>query len=96
MDISSATARVVPDLIKTLPILSDTTVGRSAVDQKDLKPYIPPVDLRQLNPIDKKGAIFFLQFGPLNKLSLISTRTRQQLKSLDKQTIKIICIKHGN
>ena len=39
MDISSATARVVPDLIKALAILSDTTVIRSAVDREDLKPY---------------------------------------------------------
>ena len=39
LDISSATARVTPDLLNTLAILSDTTVGRSAVkDRKDLKP----------------------------------------------------------
>ena len=37
LDISSATARVAPDLFKA--ILSDTTVTRSAVDQEDLKPY---------------------------------------------------------
>ena len=39
LDISSATARVAPDLLKVLAILSDTTVRRSAVDQEDLKPY---------------------------------------------------------
>ena len=39
MDISSATARVVPDLLKALAILSDATVRRSAVDQEDLKLY---------------------------------------------------------
>ena len=39
LDISSATARVAPDLLKTLAILSDTTVRRSAVDREDLKPY---------------------------------------------------------
>ena len=39
LDISSATARVAPDLLKVVAILSDTTVRRSAVDQKDLKPY---------------------------------------------------------
>ena len=39
LDLSSATARVAPDLLKVLAILSDTTVRRSAVDQKDLKPY---------------------------------------------------------
>ena len=39
LDISSATARVAPDLLKALAILSDTTVRRSAVDQEDLKPY---------------------------------------------------------
>ena len=33
MDISSATARVAPDLLKALAILSDTTVRRSAVEQ---------------------------------------------------------------
>ena len=37
LDISSATARVAPDLIKAVAILSDTTVTRSAVDEKDLK-----------------------------------------------------------
>ena len=39
LDISSATARVSPDLLKALAILSDTTVRRSAVDRQDLKPY---------------------------------------------------------
>ena len=39
LDISTATARVAPDLLKTLAILSDTTVRRSAVDREDLKPY---------------------------------------------------------
>ena len=39
LDISSATAQVAPDLLKALAILSDTTVKRSAIDQKDLKPY---------------------------------------------------------
>ena len=39
---SSATAKVVPDLLKTflaLPILPDTTFRRSGVSQEDLKPY---------------------------------------------------------
>ena len=36
LDISSATARVAPDLLKALAILSDTTVRRSAVDREDL------------------------------------------------------------
>ena len=35
----SATAQVAPDLLKALPILSNTTMRRFAVDQKDLKPY---------------------------------------------------------
>ena len=39
LDISSATARVAPDLLKALASLSDITVRRSAVDQEDLKPY---------------------------------------------------------
>ena len=39
LDISSATTRVAPDLLKALAILSDTTVRRSAVDREDLKPY---------------------------------------------------------
>ena len=38
-DISSATARVAPELLKTLAILSDTAMRRSVVDQEDLKPY---------------------------------------------------------
>ena len=36
---SSATAQVVPDLLKALVILSDTTIRRSAVDLEELKPY---------------------------------------------------------
>ena len=39
MDISSATARVAPDLLKALALLSDVTVRRSAVDREDLKLY---------------------------------------------------------
>ena len=39
LDISSATARVAPGLLKALVILTDTTVRRSAVDREDLKPY---------------------------------------------------------
>ena len=35
LDISSATARVAPDLLKALAILSDTTVRRLAVDWED-------------------------------------------------------------
>ena len=38
LDISSATALVAPDLLKALAILSDITVTRSAVDEKDPKP----------------------------------------------------------
>ena len=38
-NVSCAVARVAPDLLKALAILSDTTVRRSAVDQKNLKPY---------------------------------------------------------
>ena len=38
-DISIAKARVAPDFLKTLAILSDATVRRSAVDREDLKPY---------------------------------------------------------
>ena len=38
LNISSATARVAPDLLKALAILSDTTVRKSAVDREDLKP----------------------------------------------------------
>ena len=36
---SSATARVAPDLLKVVKVLPDTTARRSAVDQEDLKPY---------------------------------------------------------
>ena len=39
LDISSAAARVAPNLLKALAILSDTTARRSTVDQEDLKPY---------------------------------------------------------
>ena len=39
LGILSATARVAPDPLKTLAILSDTTVRRSAIDQEDLKLY---------------------------------------------------------
>ena len=39
LDISSAIARVTPDLLKAQAIVSDTTERRSKVDQEDLKPY---------------------------------------------------------
>ena len=39
LDISSVTARVAQDLLKTQVILSDTTVKRSTVHWEDLKPY---------------------------------------------------------
>ena len=39
VSLSSVTGQVIPDLLKTLAILSDATVRRSAVDQEDLKPY---------------------------------------------------------
>ena len=39
MDISSTTARVVPQLLKAIAILLDTTARRSTVDQEDLEPY---------------------------------------------------------
>ena len=38
LDLSSATARVAPDLIKDLAIPSEATVGRSSVDPEDIKP----------------------------------------------------------
>ena len=38
-NVSSATAHVVPDLLKALAILSDTTVRRLTVDWEVLKPY---------------------------------------------------------
>ena len=37
LDISSATARIAPDLLKSLVILSDTTAGRSELDWGDLR-----------------------------------------------------------
>ena len=37
LDISSATSKVGPDMLKALAILSYTPVRRSAVDQEDLK-----------------------------------------------------------
>ena len=37
LDISSATARLAPYLLKALEILSNTTVRRSSVDGKDVK-----------------------------------------------------------
>ena len=39
LDVSRTTARVAPDLLKALAILSDTTVRRPAVDREDVKPY---------------------------------------------------------
>ena len=39
LDLSIATARVAPDLLKAQALLSDTTVRRSAIGQEDLKPY---------------------------------------------------------
>ena len=37
LDLSSAIARVAPDLLKARAILSDTNVRGSAVDREDLK-----------------------------------------------------------
>ena len=39
LDISSAAARVALDMLKTLVILSETTVRRPTVGREDLKPY---------------------------------------------------------
>ena len=39
LDVSRATARVAPDLLKALTILSVTTLRRPAVDREDVKPY---------------------------------------------------------
>ena len=39
LDVSSATARVAPGLLKALAVVSDTTVRRSGVDRENLKPY---------------------------------------------------------
>ena len=36
---TNATAQLAPDLLKTLEILSDETVWRSAVDREELKSY---------------------------------------------------------
>ena len=46
MNISSATARVAPDLLKALAIQSDTTVG-SEVDREDLKAKTSSNDLKR-------------------------------------------------
>ena len=40
MDISIATARVVPELLKALAFLSDAAVRRAAVDREELKPFL--------------------------------------------------------
>ena len=39
LDISSAIGWAAPNLWKSLPVLLDTSVKRSAVEWKDLKPY---------------------------------------------------------
>ena len=39
LDISSATVRIAPNLLKTPAIQSDSTVSRSAVDREELKTY---------------------------------------------------------
>ena len=39
LNVSRVTARVAPDLLKALAVLSDTTVRRPAVDREDVKPY---------------------------------------------------------
>ena len=46
MNISSATARVAPDLLKALAIQSDTTV-ESEVDREDLKAKTSSNDLKR-------------------------------------------------
>ena len=37
--ILSATAQIVPNLLQAIAVLSDKTVGKSTVDQEDLKPF---------------------------------------------------------
>ena len=55
LDISSATARVASDLLKTLVILSNTTVRRSAVDRENLKPYWKSVKKDQISLGDQQS-----------------------------------------
>ena len=59
MEISSATSRVAPDLLKALAILSDTNLRRfTAVDREDLKPYIYIYWKYIYTGNQKKGHIF--------------------------------------
>ena len=66
LDISSATAREVPHLLKALAILSDTTVRRSAVDREDLNPYwkseTKKLLLLNLLPVMKELHLLLLYF----------------------------------
>ena len=55
MDISSATAWVAPDLLKALAILSDTTVGRSAVGREDLNKFLMILNKFTFETLVKEG-----------------------------------------
>ena len=57
LDMSSATARVAPDLLKPLEILSNTTVRRSTVDQEDLK--------KTILEIRKKAIVLYMINNPI-------------------------------
>ena len=70
LDISSATARVAPDLLKAPAILSETTVRRSAVDWEDLKLYWKS----EKRPHLSRWSIIIL-FTPFSK-NLLTTERR--------------------
>ena len=67
LDIRSATARVAPGLLKTLAILSDTTVRWSTVDWEDKKSYWKS-EKGHISPSDQQS------FTSFSKIALTTER----------------------
>ena len=71
MDISCTTAWVAVDLLKALVILPDITVGRSAVDQEDIKPTLKI--RKNLHSLAQSKSLLFIGFSTI----LLTAERRQ-------------------
>ena len=82
MDILSVTAPVVSPLSKTLAILSNATVRRSAVEREDLKPYwkseIGHISLGDNKPIIYKSFKDFTNYRKKTNKTIVFSITFPQ------------------
>ena len=85
MVISKATVRVAADQLKTLDILSDTTVRRSAVDWEDVKPHW--IVEKSNKPINYK---VFKDFTKHNIIKPVKKRQQQKKKQKTKTNYRYI------